>query len=65
MSWKRTDQLGYGDYDMTNCYVHELIQIDPASTRRGRVWQWFADGELILRTIIKETRTGSAESVAC
>ena len=56
VSWERTDHVGYTPYDLTDCCVHELIQINQEATKRARVWQWFQDGELVQRTLIKEVR---------
>ena len=56
VSWERTDHVGYTPYDLTDCCVHELIQIDRDATKRARVWQWFQEGELVQRTFIKEVR---------
>jgi hypothetical protein len=63
VSWQRSDAAGYGDYDITQADVHELIQVDRSTMRRGRVWQWFSEGDLFLRTIIKEHRTATVDSI--
>lgn len=56
VSWHRTEVQGYSPYDVPHATIHELIQMDKDFVHRGRVWQWFAEGELIGRTIIKEKR---------
>jgi hypothetical protein len=37
-------------------YLYEMIQIDVTKTQRARTWHWFEGGELVKRTLIKETR---------
>lgn len=56
VSWHRKEIEGYSPYDVPSAMIHELIQMDKDYKHRGRVWQWFKDGELIGRTIIKEQR---------
>ena len=56
VSWLRKEIEGYSPYDVPNAMIHELIEMDKDYQHRGRVWQWFKDGELIGRTIIKEHR---------
>jgi len=56
VSWLRKEIEGYSPYDVPSAMIHELIEMDKNYQNRGRVWQWFVDGELIGRTIIKEHR---------
>lgn len=56
VSWLRSDHQGYSPYDLPNCCVHELIQINSDATKRARVWQWFQNEELVQRTVIEEVR---------
>ncbi|MEL7029447.1 MAG: hypothetical protein AAGL49_09595 [Pseudomonadota bacterium] len=56
VSWHRTVIEGYSPFDVPSSMIHELIQMDKDFRHRGRVWQWFMDGELIGRTQIKERR---------
>lgn len=56
VSWHRTLIEGYSPFDVPAAMIHELIQMDKDYNHRGRVWQWYLDGELIGRTIIKEQR---------
>jgi|GEM_PF-356136 len=58
VSWLRKEIEGYSPYDVPSAMIHELIQMDADYKHRGRVWQWYVDGELIGRTIIKEQRVG-------
>jgi len=58
VSWNRKHIDGYSPYDVPGAMIHELIEMDKSYKHRGRVWQWFVDGELIGRTIIKEKRVG-------
>ncbi len=52
----RTMMLNWVRKDMPGSYLYEMIQLDDTETKRARVWQWFKDGELFQRTIIKETK---------
>ena len=56
VSWLRKEIEGYSPYDIPSAMIHELIEMDKDYQHRGRVWQWFVNGELIGRTIIKERR---------
>lgn len=56
VSWHRSEIEGYAPYDVPHATIHELIEMDKDFQHRGRVWQWYVDGELIGRTIIKEHR---------
>ena len=56
VSWHRTDVAGYSPFDRPYATIHELIEMDADFKHRARVWQWYHDGELIGRTIIKEQR---------
>jgi len=56
VSWHRTEIEGYAPYDVPHATIHELIEMDKDFKHRGRVWQWYVDGELVGRTIIKERR---------
>ena len=56
VSWHRKEIEGYAPYDVPSATIHELIEMDKDYKHRGRVWQWYVDGELIGRTIIKEHR---------
>ena len=56
VSWHRTTIEGYSPFDVPSAMIHELIQMDKDFQHRGRVWQWYLEGELIGRTIIKERR---------
>ena len=58
VSWNRTNIEGYTPFDVPTAMIHELIEMDKDYKHRGRVWQWYIDGELIGRTIIKEHRVG-------
>jgi hypothetical protein len=37
-------------------YLYEMIQLSPCGNHRARTWHWFDNGELVRRTLIKETR---------
>jgi hypothetical protein len=37
-------------------YLYEMIQLSPCGQHRARTWHWFENGELVRRTLIKETR---------
>lgn len=37
-------------------YLYEMIQLSSDGNHRARTWHWFQNGELIKRTLIKETR---------
>ncbi|MBO0603007.1 DUF3598 family protein [Sporosarcina sp. E16_3] len=39
-----------------NNYLYEMINLSPDGKHRARVWQWFENGELTKRTIIKEEK---------
>lgn len=39
-----------------NNYLYEMINISSDGKHRARVWQWFENGELTKRTIIKEEK---------
>ncbi len=56
VSWHRTKVEGYSPFDAPETTIHELIEMDADFKHRARVWQWYANGELIGRTIIKEKR---------
>jgi len=56
VSWLRTVIEGYSPFDVPSAMIHEIIQMDKDYQHRGRVWQWFMNGELIGRTLIKERR---------
>ena len=58
VSWHRKEIEGYAPYDVPSATIHELIEMDKDYKHRARTWQWFVDGELIGRTIIKEHRIG-------
>ncbi len=36
--------------------LYEMIQLSPDGQHRARTWHWFENGEIVKRTIIKETR---------
>ena len=56
VSWHRSEVEGYTPYDVPYATLHELIQQADDGSLRSRVWQWYVDGDLIGRTIIKEKR---------
>lgn len=56
VSWHRSEVEGYTPYDVPYATLHELIQQTLDGSMRSRVWQWYVDGDLIGRTIIKEKR---------
>lgn len=56
--YHRTTMLNWIRKDIPNAYLYEIINIDETNSRRARTWQWFKDGELYQRTIIKEFRVG-------
>lgn len=58
VSWHRTKIEGYSPFDLPYATIHELIEMDADFQHRARVWQWYVDGELKGRTIIKENRVG-------
>jgi hypothetical protein len=37
-------------------YLYEMIQLSADGNHRARTWHWFNNGEIVKRTIIKETR---------
>ncbi|MBI4470045.1 MAG: DUF3598 domain-containing protein [Acidobacteria bacterium] len=36
--------------------LYEMIQISPCGRHRARTWHWFKNGEIVKRTLIKETK---------
>ena len=56
VSWNRMNIDDNTPFDVSSAMIHELIQMDKDFKNRGRVWQWYSQGELIGRTVIKERR---------
>ena len=42
--------------DQPNDPLYEMIQLSADGQHRARTWHWFTDGQIVKRTIIKETR---------
>lgn len=56
VSWNRMNIDENTPFDVSSAMIHEIIQMDKDYKNRGRVWQWYSNGELIGRTVIKERR---------
>ena len=58
-AWEVDDQtvlLTWHYKDDPGNYLYEMIQLSPCGNHRARTWHWFEHGEIVKRTIIKETR---------
>ena len=48
LHWTRNNEPGL--------YLYEMIQISDCGQYRARVWQWFREGQLYMRTLVDEQR---------
>lgn len=48
LHWTRNNEPGL--------YLYEMIQISDCGRYRARVWQWFREGQLFMRTLVDEQR---------
>ena len=48
LHWTRNNEPGL--------YLYEMIQISDCGQYRARVWQWFREGRLFMRTLVDEQR---------
>ena len=52
----RTIMLHWTRNNEPDLYLYEMIQISDCGQYRARVWQWFRQGRLFMRTLVDEQR---------
>lgn len=52
--YKRTMMLNWVRKGEDDLYLYEMIQMSDDGQTRARVWQWFKEGRLFMRTLIDE-----------
>ena len=55
----RTIMLHWTRNNEPDLYLYEMIQISDCGRHRARVWQWFRQGQLSMRTLVDEQRVST------
>ena len=55
----RTIMLHWTRNNEPDLYLYEMIQISDCGRYRARVWQWFRQGQLSMRTLVDEQRVST------
>ena len=55
----RTIMLHWTRNNEPDLYLYEMIQISDCGQYRARVWQWFRQGRLFMRTLVDEQRVSA------
>jgi hypothetical protein len=53
--FKRTTMLNWTRTGEPDLYLYEMIQLSDDGKSRARVWQWFKNDRLFMRTLVDET----------